>query len=954
MTADSPDLDATLAATRDPPAPSRSPAITRMGRYLLLTRLGEGGMGIVYAAYDPELDRKVAIKLLRDHAADAEASLRLQREAQAMARLSDPHCVAIYDVGIHDTQVYIAMEFVDGCSLGEWLRSERPQRDQIIAAFLAAGRGLAAAHASGIVHRDFKPDNVLRDRSGRIRVTDFGLARAEIPTTPLATAASGVTLASSPLTEAGAVLGTPAYMAPEQVMGRPADAKADQFSFCVALYEALYGQRPYRADNLVDLAMRLQSGEVGPAPPHTRVPTWLRRVLLRGLATAPRDRYETMESLLRALQADPGRSRRRALAIVGVVAVGGAVIGGRELERRRDLVACEQAGGLDDLWHEDAARGIEGAILGTGLGYASDVWEHARADLASYADALRTERTELCRAEVDDADADEALARRACWADRRDAFSATVEGLGSVDEPTLVRVGDAITNLPLVSDCADPRTSALSSRPTDPVMQADVDGVESTLNRAAALERLGRRADANVLAQEALAAAQQLDWPSSLARAELVAGRLAGALGEHVEAKRLAEQAFSRALSVGADVTATEAATHLVRFTGHQLGRLDEAERWASLGQAVVQRASLDEDLAGAGLYSAMAALEQRRGDPKAGVALHGRALVIAEARLGRAHPRVATVLVNLANVALEAQDVDLAQSSVDRALEILEAARGVRHMSYGAALESKAKILRDRGEPAEALALLDRATPILAETIGTNSTSFAFTLTSRGNTLSQLHREDEAIDAHTRALAINEAAYGSEHDAVARDLINLASSRQAIGDLDRAESDVRRALVIQRKVFPGDHVEMAQALTVLGRIETDRGRTRDADATLAEARRMFGTTTGPIGEPYAECAALSSEVALALGRRAEALELAEASLALREAEGMRGEALGMSLAAVARALDRDRDRARVEDVAGRAIAILDVPPHRSSKLVDELRRLITRGSATESAVDPQ
>src|SRR5258708_23662444 len=231
-----------------------------LGRYIVLNKLGRGGMGVVYAAYDPELDRKVAVKLLRaeaDTKSNARAAqARLLREAQAMARLSHPNVISVHDVGALRTQVFIAMEFVEGKTLTRWLKEKPLTPREIVQTFLQAGKGLAAAHAAGLVHRDFKPDNVLIGNDGRIQLLDFGFARAVedvvgyAPTLPPQVVASGLSTPrqlEARLTRSGAFLGTPAYMAPEQLLRTTIDARADPFSFCVALYEALYGKRPLSA-----------------------------------------------------------------------------------------------------------------------------------------------------------------------------------------------------------------------------------------------------------------------------------------------------------------------------------------------------------------------------------------------------------------------------------------------------------------------------------------------------------------------------------------------------------------------------------------------------------------------------------------------------------------------------------------------------------------------------------
>ncbi|MCA9717773.1 MAG: serine/threonine protein kinase, partial [Myxococcales bacterium] len=278
-------------------APSRADARAddelrgRVGRYVMIERVGAGAMGVVYSAYDPELDRKVAIKLLQPGSDDEALQLRLVREAQAMARLSHPNVVHVHDVGRHGDRVFIAMEFVRGRSLGSWLRfavAPRPWRETL-ELFVQAGRGLRAAHDVGLVHRDFKPDNILIDDLGTPKVTDFGLARsADASASPGADAATRVTarepvepveLEELALTRTGALVGTPAYMAPEQHLGETADARSDQFSYCVSLYEALYGARPFTGDTVYETVDAVLSGQVASPPRSAAVPRWLRQVV---------------------------------------------------------------------------------------------------------------------------------------------------------------------------------------------------------------------------------------------------------------------------------------------------------------------------------------------------------------------------------------------------------------------------------------------------------------------------------------------------------------------------------------------------------------------------------------------------------------------------------------------------------------------------------------------------
>ena len=316
-------------------------AAHRVGRYLILRQIGAGGMGVVFAAYDEELDRKVAVKLLRQ-AGDARSDLRTRilREAQAMARLSHPNVVQIYEVGEVASvagQVFIAMEFIEGTTLSDWQRAR--SWEEVLPVYLQAGQGLGAAHESGLIHRDFKPDNVLVGKDGRPRVADFGLARTK-NSEPVAAAAAQApavladpgsemrsgSLLVTPLTQAGAILGTPAYMSPEQYRSEPTDSRCDQFSFCAALYEALYKTLPFAGHTLSELRQNVLAGKVRPPPPKTTVPPRVYAALRRGLQTDPAQRFASMGEMLNALSFDPQRdpaaapkSRRRLLRVMVIL-----------------------------------------------------------------------------------------------------------------------------------------------------------------------------------------------------------------------------------------------------------------------------------------------------------------------------------------------------------------------------------------------------------------------------------------------------------------------------------------------------------------------------------------------------------------------------------------------------------------------------------------------------------
>jgi serine/threonine protein kinase len=333
---------------------------TKVGRYVIRSLVGRGAMGEVYRAHDPELGRKVAIKLMRARPADggdaAEARARLAREARAMARLSHPNVIVVHDVGTFEDGVFIAMDLVDGVTVTFWLLAQTRTWQEVLRIFLEAGRGLAAAHDKDIVHHDFKPDNVMVGHDGQVRVMDFGLARelrgadhcetsdarggSVVTTVPMVAArkmrhttrrvrtlSSQGGAAAPPVRGPGSgdsgAAGTPAYMSPEQFLGSRTDSRSDQFSFCVALFEGLYGLRPFAGKDLVQLRSNVFAGEVMPEPRRSHVPRAIRRVLLRGMSPHPGHRFPSMRALLQALQeaATPRPQRRWGLALAVACAV---------------------------------------------------------------------------------------------------------------------------------------------------------------------------------------------------------------------------------------------------------------------------------------------------------------------------------------------------------------------------------------------------------------------------------------------------------------------------------------------------------------------------------------------------------------------------------------------------------------------------------------------------------
>jgi predicted Ser/Thr protein kinase len=441
-----------------PVAPGDHPAT--IGRYHVRGELGQGAMGVVYAADDPDLERRVAVKVLRA-GGSAAARARLLREARAMARLSHPGVVTVHEVGTAGGVDYVAMELIDGTTLAEWLRTGNPTEAEVLDAFDAAGRGLAAAHAAGLVHRDFKPHNVLRSKRGRVVVTDFGLARVALedpdPAEPPIAVGSGTTprrsaelsrsalSGSSTLTATGALLGTPAYMAPEQHDGAAVGPAADQFAYCVAVWEAFARERPFAGATLADVRAQI---ERGPQPEtEARIPRRLRKPLRRGLAIDPDARFPTMEALLHALRRRPARQWGFIAAAIAVAVLIGAVVGwGSTRPRPAPVIGCGDA---------DAELVAYTAHPGRAALAADPSGAQLLASLDNYARDWKTAQRQVCGNQ-----ADPLIARRAlCLRAGRAELDRALGGLVGVDAATLA-VADVLEGVGDPLACASARPPA--------------------------------------------------------------------------------------------------------------------------------------------------------------------------------------------------------------------------------------------------------------------------------------------------------------------------------------------------------------------------------------------------------------------------------------------------------------------------------------------------------------
>ncbi|MEM9456287.1 MAG: protein kinase [Myxococcota bacterium] len=644
-------------------SPNEVDALTTISRYLVIETLGAGAMGVVLRAYDPRLRREVALKLLqRREEPDAEA--RMLREAQSMAQLSHPNVVGIYDAETTERGVMIAMELVVGVPLNRWL-AERPRSiPQILAAFVQAGRGLAAAHAAGLIHRDFKPANVFvgsdgeRSDVGRIRVGDFGLAReitpaVDDPDDPDAPVALE-------LTATGMVMGTPVYMAPEQHLGRPADARSDQFAFCVSLWEALHGERPFDGSQAMALAYAKHKGEI--RPPRAAVPAAVQAAIRRGLSADPDDRWPDLPTLLERLE--PPRRRWSVLALVATIAAAGtvttAVVTADTTSPHQARCAAAQ-GQLAATWNDEIRAGLEADQRGS---------PRLMDALDAYAYRLRDHYHEICQT-TDPPDAQRFDLTMTCLDQRIQQIDATVELLWVRTVQSDKHVAKIIDKLTPIDRCAQTRwIGARRTLPEDPQLRPRVVALRNDIARIKRLEASGQRDEAIALADNALARAEASGFWPILSDLLFARSSLAKAQGRFEDAARMIYRVLELRLSVGDDEGALAAAIDLVFIRGVRQDRYNEADGWAALARGLMGKTDIGP-LRRGWLDNHVGASMNARGRPADALDPLRRAVDALSSGLGPDHKSVADPLAHLASALMALGRANEALVIAQRAVEL-------------------------------------------------------------------------------------------------------------------------------------------------------------------------------------------------------------------------------------------------------------------------------------------
>ena len=792
--------------------------VDRIGRYVVLDLVGSGAMGSVYAAFDPDLDRKVALKLLRAGADAGEAEkARLLREAQALARVSHAGVVAVHDVGTVGDQIFIAMEFVAGGTLKTWIRERHRSWRAILGVGVAVGRGLAAVHAVGLVHRDVKPDNILIDLHGVARIGDFGLAERVGEPSELATA----------------IAGTPAYMAPEQLAGEPATTRSDQFSFCATLYEALYGVRPYPGTTVEELTAVMAAERLAPAASERGIPNRVRAAIVRGLARDPSARYASMDALLATLSVDRW-SRQRLAAVTGASVVAIGLTGFGIVHASAPSAPCTTAAAeIAPVWNAERRARVHDAIVATRLPFAADTASRVDRALDAYVSGWTVMHRETCEATaVHRTQSSDLLDRRmTCLDHRRLDLDAAITTLSATNRDSVRHAIEVTSKLPALAACSDPsRLGALAPAPTDPVGIAELESIQRELARARVLDHAAAPLEAVAVARGAAERAERIGYAPVVAAAYLTLGNAQLALAQPTATRESFEHAITAATAGGDEETEARALANLAMLLRHDSPDGAVATADARHAMAIVERSHRDPLLEAAIRY---ANIEVLAGIDQPAVSMHlarGRerlaaaaaagadtrelqlayeqveafleisadsaleklalALRTAEGLYGPTHPQVAAVLVNMAGYAMLAGRPDEARSYAKRVAEILAPYPGseIELRRIEADLEQ---------DPVKKRPLLEAVVKMSEALYGPHSPQLASDRELLAENLLELEQYRDGLVQIDATIAIWESAYGGHYEKMITSLTTKAQLLAGIEDWDGVAAAAERANAI-------------------------------------------------------------------------------------------------------------------------------------------------------------
>jgi len=871
-TGDDDDVTVGLLPAQAVRAPLR--AGDRVDRYILLEELGAGGMGVVFLAYDPTLDRNVALKLLHGNARGrAVGRQRMIREAQSLAKLSHPNVVVVHEVGTTDDGVFIAMEHIAGDTLRRWAAKEQDWRE-VVRVLIAAGRGLAAAHSAGLVHRDFKPANVLMGEGARRpRVVDFGLARPPAPSTESREAALMHPVSdTSTLTETGVVLGTPRYMAPEQHKGDAGDAACDQYAYCVAFYEALYRKPPFAGKNTGELLASKLGADLA-FPKAVDVPSRLQAVLRRGLSPKASDRFASMDALLAELQrliARRGRTNMVAIAVIGVLAGSGWLAFGAS----GDVCGGGRAR-VDSVWTAEARSSTAAAFEAASPVLGKDTWQRIGPVLDEYADQWAEGHRDACEAsEIRREQSAEVLDDRTrCLDERLRHLRALAGTLQGADRATVRGAARAVASLPDIERCADTKfVQTHVAPPKNAEEQGEVERLRDAIAVANAVGNTGHYDDARLLLEDLSAEVEQLGYEPLRVEHALALASSVRRNGDFADSEVQLRKILVDARRLGAPRLQSGAELALIEVLD-KLDRADDALWLARLVEADAEReqdirrqaqvlsrrgsmlsfrgehdravASLEKalrlreqfdpgGLTVASTHNALASALLRAGRPDRAERAFRMALSMARELLGSRHPHVAATLSNLSVLLVDKGETDEALGVIREALDISRAVLGPNHPSTAAYLDNESTVFSTMGRYDEALEALDSALTIRLDRLGPKSERVAKTYNNIAVIQYQRRNFDDALANFRRALDIRTETLGEGHPETLKAVANLGGVLVATGDIEQAEPLLERSTAARVKLLGADHPDAITARANLARLRIEQGRLVEA-ATIAD-----------------------------------------------------------------------------------------------------------------------
>jgi tetratricopeptide (TPR) repeat protein/tRNA A-37 threonylcarbamoyl transferase component Bud32 len=766
-------------------------------------------MGVVYAAYDPQLDRKIALKLLapRRRRVDPE---ELIHEARAMARLTHPNVVAVHDAGVQDDLVFIAMENVEGPTLHRWLREKTRSVDDVLRVVGEAARGLAAAHRVGIIHRDFKPKNVLLDPGGAeppgtAKVMDFGLA--------VSSDAASTTGSQDHEVREIRPGGTVGYMSPEQLSGKPLDPRSDQFSLAVTFFEALHGKRPFQGMTAGEYLQCVLAQDIHAIENDGRTTRRMNEVLRRGLAVDPSSRYPTVEAFLDALTPPLRRNRGWWGAAGAIVVAAGAVI--YQAGESSPCTSVEER--LHGFWDLDRRQGIEQAILDFDQAYAEDVWRAAEPRIDAYAQSWARGATDACRAtRVREEQSETRLQRRmACYDQRKAGLETLLLEASSPDASTLENLYQAVTGLEPLESCEGEQLGAEGS--VDPASTA---AGREALARAAVLVSLNQLGRARKSANEALRSAEGASDKHTAARIHELLGRIAYKSGDLVDARRHAERELELAAEVSDDGLVAVGWMTLADYVSATSERDDEAAHW--LRAAKVAAIEADDPEVDQQIAMVTGLTASRRGDFEASLVAFRRVLELSIETDGPGSEAAADAYNNLGAVLERLGRSDEAAEATRQALEIHERLLGSEHPSVALDLSNLAMAYDEQGKTRQAVKLLRRALAIADASFAEDTTRLVRILINLGSVLVEADEVEEASEVLGRATMLLDPDH--PYAGYAHGL--LGSVRRKQGRLREARDHLQISLARPpadaqvRAKFEGELQTVLVALD--GRIEAD------------------------------------------------------------------------------------------------------------------------------------